>query len=600
MRQTEEVPMPRYFSKGLQCKALFGRSGAHKTDTRFWRRNVWRWLLPGLLLLAVAGAQAQTQPAAGKARVDRLVMGLITPYLDYTRPWINGTPDHNIQHDPMLEWLFEVDAATGQILPWLAERATLGPDGKSWTIKLRKGVQFHHGYGEFTAKDVVHNHALWCDDNYPGRKDPPSTGYREGICAVNRIEVVGDHELVMHCKVPCLDVPFYYSSAANVMMLSKAQWDKEGEMGYETRLAGTGPYMFKERQLGRYVLYERAPTPHWKHGVVDWKELQMTWTLEEPTRFAQLLAGETHLTEVNKDLTDELVAKGYKLIRSRGTAQQIQINFGGLYFGTEDAASKRFTEHGGTTGKLDSKVPWTNKKVRQAVNKAINREELLKVLYKGRAAYMYVHGFYPDLPGWDPTWEKRFPETYGYDPKAAKRLLAEAGYANGFKAKAWLFPFAGAPELIPLMEAVAIQLREVGVELELEEADWVAKVRPMLRDRKAHGYLYAVPPSKKAVESQIAAFNAGKAIVHQFETDEVYQMWQELLQLTDPAARDAQLRKIGNYKFENFEIIPLFDVFIEVIVDPRIVADWAFPGWDGGDIGHTWLIQACKQEKPCK
>ncbi len=48
-----------------------------------------------------------------------------------------------------------------------------------------------------------------------------------------------------------------------------------------------GPYIFKERQLGRYVLYERAPTPHWKHGTVDWKEIQMTWMLEEPTRFAQ-------------------------------------------------------------------------------------------------------------------------------------------------------------------------------------------------------------------------------------------------------------------------------------------------------------------------
>ena len=93
-------------------------------------------------------------------------------------------------------------------------------------------------------------------------------------------------------------------------MFSKAQWDKEGEMAYETKPAGTGPYIFKERQPDRYVLYERAPTPHWKHGMVDWKELQMTWTLEEPTRLAQFLAGETHLTELNKDLTDEAGAQG--------------------------------------------------------------------------------------------------------------------------------------------------------------------------------------------------------------------------------------------------------------------------------------------------
>jgi peptide/nickel transport system substrate-binding protein len=554
-------------------------------------------LLLLVLILAVTQALAAT-PTTGKAKVDRLVMGLILPYRDYWRPWIVASADHNIQHDPTFEWLFEVDAETGQYKPWLAESWKMAPDGRSWTIKLQKGVQFHHGYGEFTSEDVVHNHALWCDNNYPGRKDPPSGGYRTGICQVERVEVVNDHEVVIRCNVVCADLDFYYSSASNVMIFSKKQWDAEGEMGYEKRPAGTGPYIFKERELGRYVLFERAPTPHWKHGVVDWKELQMTWTLEEPTRFAQILAGETHLTEVNKDLTDELVSKGYKLIRSRGVAQQVQIFFGGLYFGTEDKATGRYTEYGGTTGKLDLTVPWTNIKVRQAMNKAINREELLKVLYKGRATPMYVAGFYPDLPGWDPTWATRFDQMYGYDLKAAKRLMAEAGYPNGFKAKAWLYPFAGAPELIPLMESVAIQLREIGIELELEESDLVAVVGPKIRERRANWYLRAGPPSKKAVEPQIALFNA-KGGPHMFETDEIYKMWEDLLQMADPAARDAQLRKIGNYKFENFEIIPLFDVYIEVVVNPKIVEDWAFSGWDGGDLGHTWLIKACKQEKPC-
>src|SRR6266705_910711 len=417
-------------------------------------------LLPILLLVAFpAVAQAPT----GKPKVDRLVMGLITPYLDYVRPWINGTADHNIQHDPMLEWLVEVDAETGQYKPWLADSWTVGPDGRSWRVKLHKGVQFHHGYGEFTAQDVVHTHALWCDPNYPGRKDLPGSGYRAGICQVQKIEVVNAHEITMHCKVVCLDMPFYYSSASNVMIFSKKQWDAEGEMGYERRPAGTGPYIFKERELVRYV-----------------------------------------------------------------------------------------------------------------------------------------HGFYPDLEGWDPSWEKRFPELYGYDPAAAKRLLTEAGYPKGFKAKAWLYPFAGAPEMIAVMEAVALQLREVGIEIELVEADWVAAVRPKLQKREASGYLWAVPPSKKAVEPQLAVFNVGKGIGHIFQTDEIYKMWEDLLQITDGKARDAQLRKIGNYKFESFETIPLFDLFIEVVVDPKIIADWPFPGWDGGDVGHTWRIMACKQNKPCK
>ncbi len=565
---------------------------------RVWKLTVLCLTISALLLLGLAGAQAQEQ-AAGKAKADRLVLGLIEKYRDYMRAWINGSADHMIQFDPAFEWLVEV-SIDGQYKPWLADSWELAKDGRSWRVKLHKGVPFHHGYGEFTAKDVVHSHALWCDEHYPGRKDPAYVGYQNGICAVDRVEVVNDHEVVMHCKVVCLEWPFYYSSASTVVIFSKAQWEKEGEMAYETHPAGTGPYIFKERQPDRYVLYERAPTPHWKWGTVDWKELQMTWTTEEPTRLAQLFAGETHLTELNKDLVDEAVHKGYKLIRSRDTAQQIVLWFGGLYFGTEDKATGRYTEGGGITGKLDLSVPWTKKEVRQAINKAINREELLRVLYKGRATYTYVAGYYPGLPGWDPTWEKRFPEMYGYDPAAAKRLLTQAGYPKGFKMKAWLYPFAGAPELIPLMESVQVQLREVGIELELEEADLVATITPKRRERKTNWYLSPGVPSKKAVEAQVSLFNAGKGLAHWFEDDTIYKMWEDLLQIADPKAYDEQLRKIGNYKFDNFEIIPLFDVYIEIVVNPKIIKDWPFSGWDGGDMGHTFLISACQQETPCK
>ncbi len=62
----------------------------------------------------------------------------------------------------------------------------------------------------------------------------------------------------------------------------------------------------------------------------------------------------------------------------------------------------------------------------------------------------------------------------------------------------------------------------------------------------------------------------------------------------------ANRTQLANYKFEQFETIPLFDLFIEVVVDPHMIADWPFAGWDGGDMGPIWLIKAWKQEKPCK
>jgi len=99
-------------------------------ETRFWKPNLLACLLP-VLLLVLTGVSAQAQPAAGKAKVDRLVMGLIIPYRDYMRPWILGTPDHNIQHDPAFEWLFEVDVSSGGYNPWLAKSAEMAKDGRS-------------------------------------------------------------------------------------------------------------------------------------------------------------------------------------------------------------------------------------------------------------------------------------------------------------------------------------------------------------------------------------------------------------------------------------------------------------------------------------
>ena len=236
----------------------------------------------------------------------------------------------------------------------------------------------------------------------------------------------------------------------------------------------------------------------------------MTWTLEEATRLAQFEAGETHLTEVNKDLTDQLVNKGYGLVKSTGPAQQVQINFTGLYFGTEDESRDKYI---GTTGKLDPDLPFTDIRVRQAINKAIDRETLRLELYKGRVDYSYVHGFYLGLPGWDDTWPDRFDDLYGYDVDEAKRLMAEAGYENGFEASAWLFPFPGAPELIPVMEQVQIYLQEIGIDLTLTETDWAGTVIPALGSRDHPGVLWAIPPSKKVVETQIAGFNAGYNII---------------------------------------------------------------------------------------
>ena len=70
-------------------------------------------------------------------------------------------------------------------------------------------------------------------------------------------------------------------------------------------------------------------------------------------------------------------------------------------------------------------------RVRKALDKAINRDEMNKAFFAGKGEPMIVDHFHPSRAGWDPSWEQRFPEEYGYDPAKARALLAEAGYGPG-------------------------------------------------------------------------------------------------------------------------------------------------------------------------
>lgn len=76
----------------------------------------------------------------------------------------------------------------------------------------------------------------------------------------------------------------------------------------------------------------------------------------------------------------------------------------------EEQVTTRATENGGTTEQRDQTVPWTDTWVRQVMHNAMHRDARRQVLSKGRATPMDMQGFSPDLAGWDPTWEHRFPE----------------------------------------------------------------------------------------------------------------------------------------------------------------------------------------------
>ena len=129
-------------------------------------------------------------------------------------------------------------------------------DYKEWTFFLRKGVTFHYGFGPFTARDVVHSHSFMM------RQEATATlaGFWR---TVEEVKVINDHQVVFRMKRPTTVMPYAASRAGDLRMVSKAQWDKEGQEGFDKRPAGTGSYRYVGRQPGLSVTYERIDN-HWK------------------------------------------------------------------------------------------------------------------------------------------------------------------------------------------------------------------------------------------------------------------------------------------------------------------------------------------------
>src|SRR5215510_7219296 len=109
----------------------------------------------GALGLVAAVAWAQTAPPPGKAKLERLRVAVAPLGWDTNFTWLQSRSGQ-LDKRPALEYLVGIDRNTGAYIPELAEKWEMAPDGRRWTLTLRKNVKFHENWGEFTAKDVRH------------------------------------------------------------------------------------------------------------------------------------------------------------------------------------------------------------------------------------------------------------------------------------------------------------------------------------------------------------------------------------------------------------------------------------------------------------
>jgi ABC-type transport system substrate-binding protein len=174
--------------------------------------------------------------------------------------------------------------------------------------------------------------------------------------------------------------------------------------------------------------------------------------------------------------------------------------FGGLYLATP--------------AKLDAQQPFVDKRVRQAMNLAINRPALAATLLGGKAQPMRVACFNPTTdealwPGiWNPAWEQQAEEQYGYQPAKAKALLKEAGYEHGFAFTVYLYTLPGLPELIDIGQALAFDWEAIGLKPKLVEIDF-PRVREQYRTKAIHG---AVWPGAGSPNASISHLQQGHGV----------------------------------------------------------------------------------------
>jgi peptide/nickel transport system substrate-binding protein len=537
-----------------------------------WMQHELSMFVSAVLVVLVALLMITLEILAGEAPVQRLIFA--SAGIDETnRFWVTGRP-HQLQNDPYLETLLDLDAKTSEYIPRLATKWEASPDMKEWTLSLRKGVPFHFGFGEFTAKDVVHSHALMLR--------PETVATFAGFWrSVEEVKVIDDYTVVFRMKTPATTMPYALSRAGDLRMVSKVQWDQQGLEGFERRPAGTGTYQYGGRQLGQSIWFERVEENHWSGIRPDFKELEMRLAPEESTRLAMLLRGEAHAGDLSRELHDEALKRGMKVLAASLAAEWVSVYFGGQYHIPGDP-------------KFKADVPWNDRRVRQAMNMAINRQELQAHLFRGKGEPMYVSGMAPFLEGYNPQWAQRFEQLYGYNPKRARELLKEAGYPAGtVKAKIWSFAQLAKPEIPQLAEAVAVYFQAVGIDAALETID-VAHLARVNRSKESTCCIWPNMIALRPTEEMIRISHTSGANSHFFESEFLEKKYAELTQTVDPQARERVAGEITDYLFEEFTTMPLITVPHEVVVNPKVVAAWTWPGQGAGRTTHFDLIKAAR------
>jgi peptide/nickel transport system substrate-binding protein len=411
-----------------------------------------------------------------------------------------------------------------------------------WHFELRKGVKFHDGT-PFTADDVVFSFKRGQSDGSDMK------GYTSPIKEVRK---VGDHAVDIETNAP---FPILPDTLTSIYMMSK-KWceDNKAERPVDRRKGventasfksnGTGPYRLKERQPSTRTVIVRNFN-YWDKvdGNVD--EVVFTPIGNDATRVAAMLSGEI-------DVMEPVPLQDVDRVKAGGNFTVLQgPELRTIFLGMDQKRDELLFSN------VKGKNPFKDKRVRQAFYQAIDIEAIKSRVMRN-AATPTAEMIGPGVRGFQPDMNKRLP----YDVEASKKLLAEAGYPNGFEV-GMNCPNDRYVNDAQICQAVAANLARVGVKVNLQ-AETKNTYFPKILRRDTSFYLLGWTPS--TTDAHDAMYNLmasptdkgqGQFNLGSYSNAKFDALTAKVQSETDPAKRNEEIREAFKIHQDDVGHIPL-------------------------------------------
>ncbi|MDH3695523.1 MAG: ABC transporter substrate-binding protein [Gammaproteobacteria bacterium] len=355
----------------------------------------------------------------------------------------------------MFDRLVHFKRGTTEIEPGLAESWEVSDDGLEYTFKLRGGVKFHTTKTftpsrEFNADDVLYTINRQLREDHPDHKLSGGTyEYFNGMDMPNLIKDVQKvDDLTVKFVLNQPEAPFIANMAMDFASILSAEYaDQMRSAGTPDKTdlepVGTGPFQLAGYQKDAVIRYQAHPDYWAGKAAID--NLVFSITPDAAVRYAKLQAGECHVMPYPNPADIEAM----KADPDINLMEQEGLNVGYLAFNTE-------------------KEPFTDKRVRQALNMAINKAAIIDAIYLG-AGVEAKNPIPPTIWSYNDAVQD-----YPYDPEKAKAMLAEAGFPDGFETDIWAMPVQRPynPNARRMAEIIQADFAKVGVKAEIVTFEW--------------------------------------------------------------------------------------------------------------------------------